>query len=361
MRESSLLVYRLGSLGDMVMALPALHLIRRQYADRRIVLLTNEPVIESAAGAGQLLLGSGLCDEVLGYPVGLRDPKRLWRLRMEIKARRFEVAFDMNSSAGLDRGDNALRCYRNYIFLRFCGIKRILGGPWNRGHRVIKIGASDLENESARLLKRLRIVGSLDLADRAVWSLGLNSKERIAAATLLNGCKIGAKFAVFCTGTKAAVKDWGDSNWRMFFEDFGAAVGELAMVAIGAKSDYSRADKLLAAWRGPIANLCGRCEPRVSAAVLERAALFVGHDSGPMHLAAAVGTPAVAIFSWHNPPGLWFPGHPSWKNIKVLYPTLEGNRWNLNLRLRRGPEAGILLIKPREVIEACLKLIDVQS
>lgn len=54
--------------------------------------------------------------------------------------------------------------------------------------------------------------------------------------------------------------------------------------------------------------------------MLARAFLFIGHDSGPMHLAAAVGTPCVAIFSGRSLPGRWFPlgeGH------EVLYRRVE--------------------------------------
>jgi ADP-heptose:LPS heptosyltransferase len=54
-------------------------------------------------------------------------------------------------------------------------------------------------------------------------------------------------------------------------------------------------------------NLCGLLAPRESAAVLSRARIFIGHDSGPMHLAAAVQTPCVAIFSARNKPRVWFP------------------------------------------------------
>jgi ADP-heptose:LPS heptosyltransferase len=56
----------------------------------------------------------------------------------------------------------------------------------------------------------------------------------------------------------------------------------------------------------------------VSAAILAQARLFLGHDSGPMHLAAAAGAPVVAIFSARCRPGQWFPGGP---RTTVLYPT----------------------------------------
>jgi len=48
-------------------------------------------------------------------------------------------------------------------------------------------------------------------------------------------------------------------------------------------------------------------QPRESAAMVSYAELFVGHDSGPMHMASAVGTPLVTIFAARNVRGVWFP------------------------------------------------------
>ena len=58
---------------------------------------------------------------------------------------------------------------------------------------------------------------------------------------------------------------------------------------------------------GPVVNLCGALAPRESAAALARAEVFLGHDSGPMHMAASVGTPCVAVFAARNKPRVWFP------------------------------------------------------
>ena len=63
----------------------------------------------------------------------------------------------------------------------------------------------------------------------------------------------------------------------------------------------------MAHWGGKAVNLCGKTSPRVSAGVFKHARFFVGHDSGPMHIAAGVGTPCVAIFPAKNMPGQWFP------------------------------------------------------
>src|SRR2546427_697419 len=58
---------------------------------------------------------------------------------------------------------------------------------------------------------------------------------------------------------------------------------------IGAADERARSEALLSHWLGSGANLCGQSSVRESAAVLTHARVYLGHDSGPMHLAAAVG------------------------------------------------------------------------
>ena len=82
---------------------------------------------------------------------------------------------------------------------------------------------------------------------------------------------------------------------------------------VGAKTEFGESEKMGQFWPDQKVNLCGALTPRKSAATLGKTAVFIGHDGGPMHLAATVGIPCVAIFSARNKPGKWFPfgsGHP---------------------------------------------------
>ena len=77
-------------------------------------------------------------------------------------------------------------------------------------------------------------------------------------------------------------------------------------------------------WRAvsahPPLNLCGALTPRESAAVFARATLFLGHDSGPGHLASAVQTPTITVASARNLPGIWF---PYGSRNRVLYHSVD--------------------------------------
>jgi ADP-heptose:LPS heptosyltransferase len=111
-------------------------------------------------------------------------------------------------------------------------------------------------------------------------------------------------------GTKVQAKDWGAENWRALLGEMAKSMPGRALLLVGAAEESAASEYAATEWRaggGAVVNLCGRLNPRESAAALERAELFVGHDSGPMHLAAAVGTPCVAVFAARNIPRQWFP------------------------------------------------------
>ena len=106
---------------------------------------------------------------------------------------------------------------------------------------------------------------------------------------------------------------------------------------------------LLADWPGPVLNLCGTTSPVTSALVMTEAKFYLGHDSGPMHLAALVGIRCVAIFSARAKPGVWFPhgnGH------EVLYPWHEADGVPPKTGLRTAG-GSIMSITVDDVVSAC--------
>ena len=77
-------------------------------------------------------------------------------------------------------------------------------------------------------------------------------------------------------------------------------------VVFGGEEDRQIGNDLLATWRRGH-NAAGALGLRPAAAALKRCVLYAGNDSGTMHLAAAVGTPCVAVFSAREWPGMWYP------------------------------------------------------
>ena len=81
----------------------------------------------------------------------------------------------------------------------------------------------------------------------------------------------------------------------------------LALVFVGSREDRERAQELARLWRRPVLNTCGDLSPRETAALLSHAAFFIGHDSGPLHLAATMGTRCIGLYGENNQPNKWHP------------------------------------------------------
>lgn len=305
------LVHRPGSIGDTVVALPAFHLIRRHFAREHISVLTNVPAHEGTASLTSVL-PRRLYDSVVEYPLGRRSVAQLWGLRAAICDQRFDLVIGLTEQTG--PGKSA----RDYLFFSACGIPAIRGLPFRRSNFVYRreAGSGLYRSEASRLLDRLRWLGTIDLSEDRWWDLELSESERDAARAALSALSAPQPMIAVSVGTKFDTNDWSHANWMRLIARLSEQFFAYSLVSIGAGSESARSQELLDLWRGETVNLCGRVPPRVSACALQQADLFIGHDSGPAHLASAVGTPCVAIYSARNPPGRWF---PRGRNHTVLY------------------------------------------
>jgi len=313
------LIYRLGSLGDTLVALPALHLVERAFPHAERRLLTNFPVNAKAPPAAAILENTGLIHGYFRYAVGTRDPRELLKVWWRLVRWRPQVLVYLGSSRGVESAR------RDAKFFRLCGIPRLIGVPvtedmqqnlWDASERV-------LEPEGARLARNLAELGDAQLDSPASWNLRLTAAEQDRAREVLASAA-GRPIIAVSVGTKVQSKDWGRDNWRALLERLATLYPDHAL-ALGGASEESEASEFAAdGWRqhsvGPVVNLCGLLTPRESAAVFAQARAFVGHDSGPMHLAAAVQTPCVAIFAARNKPRVWF---PYGKQHRVVYHQTE--------------------------------------
>jgi heptosyltransferase-3 len=295
------LIYRLGSLGDTVVALPCFHLIARVFPNAERRLLTNFPVHDKAPASAAVLGDSGLVDGYMRYTVGTRNPFELLRLSREI--RRF--APDVLVYLMHIRPWKAVR--RDRLFFYMAGVRRIVGIAIEQEMKFRFDQATGLyEREAERLARLVAELGDADPASPANWDLVLSDAERQAARDALSA--VAEYPLIVCgPGTKMPAKDWESHNWRTLLGRIDSEYPGHALILVGAKAEYEVAEEAARQWKGPKVNLCGNLAPRETAAMLKQAKIFLGPDSGPMHLAAAAGAPCVIAFSAATPAGIWFP------------------------------------------------------
>ena len=313
------LIYRLGSLGDTVVSLPSLHLVARAFPGAERQMLTNFPINAKAPAAAAVLGNSGLVHGYLRYAVGTRSVLELLKVWWAVARWRPQVLVYLAPA----RGVKAAR--RDAAFFRLCGVKRQIGVPLTEAMQACRIEADGaLEYEASRLARNLAELGDARLEDEASWDLGLTEAEKARAASALEAMQ-GRAFVAVSIGTKCQANDWERENWRELLGRVAAEYPQYGLAVTGAAVDREYSEWITRSWRatgdaGPVVNLCGELTPRESAAVFAQATVFLGHDSGPMHLAAAVGTPCVAVFSARGLPRTWF---PYGKQHRVIYHQVE--------------------------------------
>jgi ADP-heptose:LPS heptosyltransferase len=333
---SRVIIYRLGSLGDTVAALPCFHLIEQAFPDRERLVLTNVPVSSKAAPLEIILKDGGFIHGSIAYPLGLRDPVGLCRLARQLRQLQADTLVYLAESRGLST------TWRDIAYFRLCGFKNIIGAPTTPDLQRNRIDAmGELERESFRLGRTLKELGHIDFDDRAWWDLRLTETEQMAGATAL-GPAADRPFVAVNTGGKVVKKDWGEANWIGLLRILAARIDGYGLVFVGAREDSERAARLGSIWGiGPVVDLCGRLTPRESAAALAHADLFIGHDSGPLHLADAVGVSCIGLYGSYNRPRLW---HPSGPKTKIIH-HMEG----------------LETITPGQVVEAALLMLDARN
>ncbi len=315
----------------MLVALPALHLIARAFPDAERRMLTNVPVHAKAPAAAAVLEGTGLVDGYFRYPVGTRAPLTLLRLLRDLRRWRPEVVVYLTAARGV------AVARRDQRFFRACGARRVVGVPLLEAMQGNFFGedpqspaakerlfAGELEPEAHRLTRNLGELGEGQVEELANWSLHLGTAEHERAMAAIGAVALGSKPLAVSVGTKVQSKDWGRGNWRALLDRLAPTVPGRALLLLGAPEEAEVSAFAAENWQrnggGTVVNLCGQLSPRESAAAIAQSAMFLGHDSGPMHLAASVGTPVVAIFAARNIPRQWF---PAGDRNRVLYRRVE--------------------------------------
>jgi heptosyltransferase-3 len=354
-KAKRVLIYRLGSLGDMLVALPVLHLVARAFPEAERRLLTNFPVSAKAAPAAAILGESGIVAGYFRYAVGTRSLVELVKLWWEL--RRWSP--DMLVYLGPARGVDAAR--RDAKFFRLCGISEQVGVPLSEAMQGNFFGAEsgaglvELEPEAARLARNVAVLGDARLEDAASWDLELSEAEHEAASVTV-GSWVGPLIAV-SLGTKLQANDWGAENWRALLSELGEKYPGHGLLLVGAAEESVASEAAAAGWRGPVVNACGKMTPRESAAAVSRARIFIGHDSGPLHMAAAVQVPCVGIFAARNLPGVWF---PVGVRCRVIYHRVNCMGCGLETCIVEGKKC-ILSIAVDEVMLAVSEVMEVDE
>ena len=278
-----LAVLRANAIGDYLVSLPAIEALRTAYPQAELVLLGADWHASFLAGR------PGPVDRCLAVPptAGVRDDQPpsqpavadLFFARM--RAERFDLAVQLQ---GGGRHSNPFVCR--------------LGARVTAGSQAPDAPPLDRtvpytrdQHEIHRFLEVVGLVGATPVTLEP--RLEVTAADRAEAAAAL--AEDDRPLVVLHPGANDPRRRWPVERLAVVGSELARKGARLAVV--GTAADQPLADRLLATLDGEAADLTGRLGLGGLAGLLEQATLLVGNDSGPRHLAAAVGTATVAVYS----------------------------------------------------------------
>jgi lipopolysaccharide heptosyltransferase II len=303
-----ILAVRLDNLGDVLVTTPAIHAIKTSLPDAAITLLA------SPVGTQVARLNPDIA-EVITYEAPWMDP---WCRLPQDRAREEAVIATMRAGA-FDGAiiftsfrqsplPAAYLCYLAGIPLRLAASIDGPGSLLTTRHRHPEA----LMHEVERGLDLVGAIG-LDTTERdLVLRVPDDARDRLATTLRAVGIPEGRPLIVIHPGCSMPARTY---PWESF-----AATAELAVERLGATIVLTGAadeeplvahirDRLGARARAATHPFAGVLPFAEFCALIERADLTITNNTGPMHIAAAVGTPVVALFALTNPPEQWGPWH----------------------------------------------------
>ncbi len=279
-------------MGNAVLALPAIAAFRRQFPDARIDFV-GSPI-------SRLLFSHQRLDH--HYVAPRRFPRVVWqypRLLRELRARRYDLAVDVSCShSGIAS-----------FIVGFSGarIRAGIAGKWDQSFnmKIAKLAEKNKYRKMTELLSAMHLV-----TGEAVGTMQFSTAEKIAAAAMLKStvgqCDAPA-VGVFIGGRKLRGKRWPLEKFVSVTNGLRHR-GVAAVVFLGPE-ESDLAESLRTSLDPAIPVIC-EPEVRKFAATVAQLDLFICCDSGPMHLACAVGVRVLAIFQendvsrWAPPPSM---------------------------------------------------------
>ncbi len=298
-----ILIYRIGQIGDIICAIPAMITIREHFPKARITLLTS-PVGRNMPGAKELLRGADFLDEMIVY---YHDEIENWLGAMALVKRLRKRGYDLFIELPNNLG-KFTRFLRDVLFAKAIGCKYALGFRIATLRIFLKAQARYIrfKGEAERLLDILADEGIPNR--KATFQLPIKEKDVRFVDDLFE--KYGMSEEELCIainpGAKRSTNRWPKERFavvgRALRERYGAKIW-----ITGGPDDVEVANRIADEIADGAIPVAGKTSLLQSAELLRRCTMLITNDTGAMHLAEAVDTPAVAIFSARDFPSKWYP------------------------------------------------------
>ena len=314
----NILIVKLSAIGDVIHTLPALNAIRKQYPKAHMTWLVEEAaadLIQAHAALNRVLI-SKRKKWVKGL-FGLDWHKNASAIQQFVRTLRdteYDIIIDFQ---GL---------FKSAVLVGLARGKRKIGFAKGMDHMECsylfyneKVKPVDMEVHA--LTRGMLLIRSIGVHAREVhYHIAVTAEDRLKTTDLLDRHGIGADalFVAVNPMAKWSTKLWGNTQFARLASQIKAGL-KAKVVFTGSVKDRLEIAAIESQMGGGAVNLAGKTTLKMLAALYQKAGCVIATDTGPMHLAAAVEAPLVALF---GPTAPWRTG-PFGNGHRVLRAELD--------------------------------------
>jgi lipopolysaccharide heptosyltransferase I len=280
-----ILVVRLSAIGDAIVTLPMLCALRDCYPEAFIAWVA-EP------GPAKIIAGHSALDELIVVRKGwMKSPLQIMRLRSKLRSLNFDLTIDPQ---GLTKSAAAAW---------LSGAKRRIGFSPPAGRELSpRLNNELLLPETTHIVDRqVGLLEALGIVDPGIeFRIPDDAQATRTVDALIESCDLQLPFVVVNPGAGWFSRTWPPVRYGLVARHLGLQYGIRSIVVWSGEQERRRAEEIEQFAEGQATLAPATTLPEL-AALLRRAAMYLGSDTGPMHLAAAVGTRCLALFGTTRP------------------------------------------------------------
>jgi len=293
MRPRKFLIMKLAGMGDVLMATPAARSLKKTFPDASVTWLVGSsvsdalkrnPYVDEVHAIDDRLFFKGSVKEKAGV---IRDLVR------EMRKERFDAGFVLH------------RDWKYGALLRLCGVSRLYGLKRGFASGILLTGSVSFDapvHHIIHYIEAVKLAGAREDGLHMDFFIGDGVRKGASDRLAALGMKPGGLIGIAPGGARNVNEVMDSRRWPE--ENFKALTGLLARAGFRVAVFGSSGDRWFTEnWALPdgVLDLIGKTTLEETAAFMENCSLIVANDSGPMHLAAAVGRPVVSVFGPTDP------------------------------------------------------------
>lgn len=281
-----ILIYRHCSLGDFIVAIPAIRLIRKLNPGAQIYLASLKKNDKRFVTPNLIPLENYYIDNFIFFNYNFFS---IYSFLKKIKKHNFDELYYLNEVSSI------IRLKRDEIIFSLLNIKKKIGFD------LIKYNY-DSFNETYYLCKRVK---------KKI------KKNSINFSQIFKQTKKNKNYITISMGGRNDAKKWSHENWIKLIEEIIQKFDQLRIYILGTHNDFVKAEEVRAINKKRIINLCDSNNIESLFKIVKFSKYHISHDDGTMHVASCFEKKSVSIFGLIDIKGKWFPTN---KNLKIFYP-----------------------------------------